>query len=228
MAGNVLSFSLIYRIDLTPPDISIISPSDLEEISSSDVTVRWQSSSTDIAYYLVRLDDNSWINVGTATSHTFSGVPDGLHVVYVVAVDYAGHKTMSSVVFRVSAVSGSAISTNLKSKSHETLISRGGEQPLSQNLVRDNTTKDVDTKNLGSNDVSEVNESVYVNVPPRIEKSATILIIIPLLPAIIEIITVFMLTFIPVFPIELRRRLFFSFNTMVIVFSPYILRPPKT
>jgi len=228
LAGNVLSFSLIYRIDLTPPDISIISPSDLEEISSSDVTVRWQSSSTDIAYYLVRLDDNSWINVGTATSHTFSGVPDGLHVVYVVAVDYAGHKTMSSVVFRVSAVSGSAISTNLKSKSHETLISRGGEQPLSQNLVRDNTTKDVDTKNLGSNDVSEVNESVYVNVPPRIEKSATILIIIPLLPAIIEIITVFMLTFIPVFPIELRRRLFFSFNTMVIVFSPYILRPPKT
>ncbi|RLG81477.1 MAG: hypothetical protein DRO09_01950, partial [Thermoprotei archaeon] len=106
VSGNYVEVSVGIIVDLTDPDLSIVSPTDGDVITSSSVTISWQSTSTDIAYYLVRLDDGSWINVGLSTSYTFSGVSSGVHVAYVIAVDDGGRTTMKSTVFIVSAVAG--------------------------------------------------------------------------------------------------------------------------
>ena len=105
-AGNYVEASVSITVDLADPDVSITSPTDGGVVSSSSVTVQWSSTATDIAYYLVRRDDGSWINVGTSTSYTFSGVADGVHTVYVVAVDNAGRRAMDYVVFIVDTTAG--------------------------------------------------------------------------------------------------------------------------
>jgi len=114
VAGNYVEVNVTFTIDLTAPDVTITSPADGSTVTTSDVTVQWQSSATDIAYYLVRLDSGAWINVGTSTSYTFSGVSDGVHVVCVVAVDNAGNSAMTTSVFIVEAsATGSSVSSSL-------------------------------------------------------------------------------------------------------------------
>ena len=102
-SGNSAMVTMRYVVDTAAPDVSISSPQDGAVLGTSDVTVQWSSTATDISYYLVRLGDGSWINVGTSTSHTFSGVANGTYTVYVIAVDFAGNKAMDYVVFRVDA-----------------------------------------------------------------------------------------------------------------------------
>ncbi|MEM3382570.1 MAG: Ig-like domain-containing protein [Nitrososphaerales archaeon] len=89
--------------DNIPPTISITSPTNGTEIKSSNVQVTWTGSDADtgIDHYEVKLDDGSWINVGTDTSHTFSGVSDGSHIVYVKAVDGADNSKIALVDFTV-------------------------------------------------------------------------------------------------------------------------------
>jgi len=111
-SGNYVEATVTITIDTTAPDVTITSPSDGDIITSSSVTVEWTSSATDISYYLVRLDSGLWINVGTSTNYTFTNVGDGIHVVYVMAVDNAGLSTVAHVVFSVSTA-GKASNTPL-------------------------------------------------------------------------------------------------------------------
>jgi hypothetical protein len=90
-------------VDTTPPSISITSPSDGATVSSSDVTVTWSGSDagSGIDYYEIRLNGGSWINKGTSTSHTFTGLADATHSVDVRAWDVAGNDATDSVSFTV-------------------------------------------------------------------------------------------------------------------------------
>ncbi|MCP8318692.1 MAG: Ig-like domain-containing protein, partial [Candidatus Methylarchaceae archaeon HK01B] len=90
--------------DLIPPTISITSPTNGSEIKSSTVNVVWtgSDSGSGIDHYEVKLDGGSWINVGTATSHEFTGVTDGIYTVYVKAVDKVGNWKEAMVNFTVS------------------------------------------------------------------------------------------------------------------------------
>jgi len=103
--GNYVEIVVEAIVDLSLPTISITSPADGEVLTTSTVDVQWSGSDagSGIAYYLVRLDDGVWINVGTAMSHTFTAVADGIHVVYVIAVDNVGNSAMSCVMFEVDA-----------------------------------------------------------------------------------------------------------------------------
>ncbi|MEA2070530.1 MAG: Ig-like domain-containing protein [Asgard group archaeon] len=89
--------------DTTPPDVSITSPSEGETITSSDVTVTWTGSDAEsgINYYETRIDSGSWINKGTSTSHTYTGLADGSHTVDVRAWDNAGNSNTDSVGFTI-------------------------------------------------------------------------------------------------------------------------------
>jgi hypothetical protein len=94
--------------DTTPPTITITSPADGATLTSSTVTVTWTGSDSEsgINYYETRIDTGSWINKGTSTSHTFTGVSNGTHVVDVRAWDNAGNSAIDSVTFSVYAAGG--------------------------------------------------------------------------------------------------------------------------
>ncbi|UJG44426.1 MAG: caspase family protein [Candidatus Heimdallarchaeum endolithica] len=97
-----LSVSKSGAADTTPPTVSITDPADGATVYSADVTVSWTGSdNVGIDHYNVRIDSGSWTNVGTATSHTFTGLSDGSHTVDVNAYDAAGNVGSDSVTFTV-------------------------------------------------------------------------------------------------------------------------------
>ena len=101
-AGNVGSTSVVFYVDLSPPTVSILSPSNGTYFNVRDITVEWNGSdSVGIDYYEVRIDGGSWINVGTSTSYTFTNVEEGYHIVEVRAVDHVGNIDKDSVEFTV-------------------------------------------------------------------------------------------------------------------------------
>jgi len=118
-AGNYAEKSVTITVDTVAPVVTITSPSDASTVGSSDVTVSWSSSATDVVYYLVRLDDGAWINVGTSTNYTFIGVSNGVHVAYAIAVDSAGHESIDYVVFIVDAAGKAIVSCALSSSENE-------------------------------------------------------------------------------------------------------------
>ncbi len=103
-AGNYIEIVIEVIVDLTGPTVSISTPSDGDVVTTSDVYIEWSGSDvgSGIDHYLVRLDDGDWIDVGVSTSYTFSGVSDGVHTVYIIAIDKTGRTAMAYTVFSVS------------------------------------------------------------------------------------------------------------------------------
>jgi len=93
-------------VDLTPPVLSIISPSANSAVKLSSVTVSWSGSdaASGIEHYEVKLDDGSWIEVGTTSEYTFSELADGSYTVYVRAYDKASNWRNVSINFIVDTV----------------------------------------------------------------------------------------------------------------------------
>jgi len=89
--------------DITPPTISIKSPSNGSEVKSSTITVSWTGSDngSGINYYATKLDDDSWIPVGTNTTYTFTGLVDGSRTIAVKAFDKTGNTNQDTVSFMV-------------------------------------------------------------------------------------------------------------------------------
>lgn len=89
--------------DTTPPEIIIISPSSGYEIKSHTITVTWMGSddTSGISHYDIRLDNYSWIDVGTNTTHTFIWLDDRSHTIEVKATDKVGLSKQDSVSFIV-------------------------------------------------------------------------------------------------------------------------------
>ncbi len=102
-AGNSDIISINFTIDITPPDLSIISPSSGEVIHNTSVIVDWEGhDNSGINYYEVRIDDGDWIYMGKLTRNTFNELSDGEHTVEVRAWDNAGNNRTESVTFTVS------------------------------------------------------------------------------------------------------------------------------
>ena len=91
MVSTTYSDSIIF--DTTPPATTIASPSEGEKLQSSSVSVTWSGSDagSGLEKYEVKLDSGNWVSKGLSTTHTFTGVDDGSHAVYVKATDNAGN-----------------------------------------------------------------------------------------------------------------------------------------
>jgi len=73
------------------PVLEVVSPSNNSVLSSSDVTVQWNCSSIiSVDHYSVKLDNDTWIDVGDNNTATFKGLVNGNHTVYVQAFDRGG------------------------------------------------------------------------------------------------------------------------------------------
>ncbi len=100
IAGNIVVSRLVIYIDTTPPQISIITPSDGEVLTTSQVIIQWSGEDNfGIDYYLVRIDSGDWIKTYD-TTYTVTLV-DGTHTIVVKGVDKAGNVDEKSVVIYV-------------------------------------------------------------------------------------------------------------------------------
>jgi len=103
-AGNERVESISFMVDLTPPEIMIMSPEEDEVISSNDVEVLWSGYDeiTDIDYYEVRCpEEEDWIHTGRSTWYEFSDLDDGEYTTEVRAVDEAGHQAVEELTFTI-------------------------------------------------------------------------------------------------------------------------------
>ncbi len=85
------------------PSIEIISPEYDRVFDSGDVTVEWrgEEGTYPISHYEIRLNDGDWVNIGTATAHTFTVTERGDHVVSVRVFDAEGNSDVDSIRFAI-------------------------------------------------------------------------------------------------------------------------------
>jgi len=85
------------------PTLTITFPLDGSEVRSSTMTVTWTvtDESSIIDHNEIRLDGGSWVDVGTNTAETFTGLDDGSHTVDVKATNEVGMSMQRSVSFTV-------------------------------------------------------------------------------------------------------------------------------
>ncbi len=104
-ALNNNSAKATFYVDCSAPLISIITPKADQYITSSDVTVYWTSfdAGSGIKHFEIKLDDGNYKNMDTSTSYTLSDMVDGMHEVFVRAIDFTLNSNESSLVFYLDA-----------------------------------------------------------------------------------------------------------------------------
>ena len=107
-AGNEATASVTFMVDTVDPSLTIDSPEDGMETEETSVTITWTCTDTGcgIERIEVRLDDGSYVSVGTDSERTFSDLAVGEHTVDVRAYDKAGNMVEASVDFTVSEGGG--------------------------------------------------------------------------------------------------------------------------
>ncbi len=102
-AGNNATDNVTFTVDVTDPNVEIISPGDGDVFSTGNVTVEWTGSDmgSGISHYEIRLNEGEWDNVGTDTEYIFEGLTDGEHTVDVRALDHANNSAVDNVTFIV-------------------------------------------------------------------------------------------------------------------------------
>ncbi len=92
-------------LDTTPPTITITYPVNASEIAFSTLVATWTGfdATSGINNYEVRMDNDSWINLETNTTQTFSNLNEGQHMIYFKITDRAGLSNQESVSFTVTS-----------------------------------------------------------------------------------------------------------------------------
>lgn len=112
--GNTKEIQVVFLVDISMPKVSLTSPSPQTLTNSSNVKAVWKGTDTvsGIDHCEVKLDEETWLNVGSLTIYSTSGITDGTHELTVKAVDKAGNSAVSSVVFIVDTTPPSVTLTN--------------------------------------------------------------------------------------------------------------------
>lgn len=75
-------------LDTTLPTVTIVEKS--KTTHKNSFTMSWSTTANDIQYYEISTNGNTWTNIGTTTSHTFT-LSKGANTLYVRGVDNAGN-----------------------------------------------------------------------------------------------------------------------------------------
>ncbi|MEM0449737.1 MAG: NosD domain-containing protein [Methanomassiliicoccales archaeon] len=102
-AGNYRSAGVMVPIDLTPPELTIIYPSDKGVIQARDVKIDWKGEDnySGLSRYYISLDGKNWIDLRTNTSYVARSLSEGNHVVRIRVFDNAGNSIVKSLNFTV-------------------------------------------------------------------------------------------------------------------------------
>lgn len=87
------------NVDSHAPTLAITAPTEGQQLASSTVAVSWTGSDagSGIAKYEVQLDASGWVDKALATSHSFTSVSGGSHLISVRATDNVGLATTKTV-----------------------------------------------------------------------------------------------------------------------------------
>ena len=88
-AGNIRVVTLSVVVDISPPVLQILTPSS-NILNKSAVEISWISSK-DAVDFKVRIDNNTWKDVGVNTTYLVK-LGEGPHRVFIEAVDRAGNR----------------------------------------------------------------------------------------------------------------------------------------
>jgi len=90
-------------VDALGPAVNITNPEPDAVTNLVNVTVNWTAtdSISGIHHSAVRLDDGTWVGVGTELYRIFEAVPEGSHLATVNVTDNAGHETLANTTFSV-------------------------------------------------------------------------------------------------------------------------------
>ncbi|MFP4050958.1 MAG: Ig-like domain-containing protein [Thermoplasmata archaeon] len=103
--GNNNTEELNFYVDLYSPVLQIINPKNNSFINQNNITIRWNGSDTSsgIDHYEIKLNNNSWMNVGTNESKDYV-LDDGNHTICIKAVDNGNYNTTKCVNFTIDTV----------------------------------------------------------------------------------------------------------------------------
>ncbi len=101
--GEAVRDSVSFTVNTASLSVYITAPQEGELLFTDSVNVVWEGTVGDhpIDYYEIRLNTGGWINVGTNTEHTFTGLSDGGHSVEVRVFDVETNSATDSVSFTV-------------------------------------------------------------------------------------------------------------------------------
>jgi hypothetical protein len=95
-AGNVIENKLKFYIDTLKPEVQSFTITDMEyDIGNNlfDFNCSWSAvdEGSGIDYYLIKLDDDKYLNSGTITSKIYTDVSIGFHTFYIKVYDKVGN-----------------------------------------------------------------------------------------------------------------------------------------
>jgi hypothetical protein len=104
--GNLYEVSVHFFRDISPPSVSIISPTSSYLANLPNLMAAWNGSdaASGIEHYEFRLDEGDWTTAGTLTTYDISGIGDGAHSLTVKAIDKAGNSGETSVTFVIDTI----------------------------------------------------------------------------------------------------------------------------
>ena len=100
-------YDYIYKMDMiidnTPPMASITAPEPGSFLNSTSVTVNWTGTdeTSGVNFYSYRLDAGAWQDESLNTDHTFEGLDEGPHTVWLNVSDMAGNLNSTNISFLV-------------------------------------------------------------------------------------------------------------------------------
>lgn len=103
MVGNTREATINFVVDVTIPEINIVSPASSTKIKEDSITVIWTGSDnlSGIDHYEVSIDEKPAINKETETTHQFTKLNDGIHKIQLKVTDHAGNYRSTTVSFTV-------------------------------------------------------------------------------------------------------------------------------
>ena len=171
----------------------------------------------------MRLDDGSWTNVGTSTTYKFTSVPDGAHTVYVMAVDNAGLYSMDYIVFKVRSIGSSLAS--ISDSVHERCVEQLIYIPQYSYEEKDDADREV----LTADSSSVCKKSTVIEVEKDVSVLRIIVIVVSTgFPRFVFVLLV-------LYSVEdseppefiVVNKSIAIINVMFLVFSPYLVKPPR-
>ncbi|UCD93130.1 MAG: Ig-like domain repeat protein [Methanobacteriota archaeon] len=105
VAGNVENTNSVYvSIDMTKPSLATLDVNDLDDegvLASSIAIAEWTGSdaTSGVDRYEVRLDDGTYVEIGSETTQAFPDLQDGPHLVTIRITDKAGNFAEDGIAF---------------------------------------------------------------------------------------------------------------------------------
>jgi hypothetical protein len=101
-AGNVATETIVFAVDVTPPDLTIIAPTG-SYVNTKDLQLYWAGSDSNsgIDRFELALDGGIPVSVNQAFGYAFPNVGEGAHTVIVRAIDRAGNDMSKNVAVTV-------------------------------------------------------------------------------------------------------------------------------